>query len=326
MINSHLDAAHVLAELRSFIEAATPNGPMPAIKPGHRVKFEWPPHPVSYSYHVLASDWSGATTIRMHGETFGVQIARTPLGIFGKIDELWLEARGQSEEDMLRKLRDAAAPLFTRQLGISACLGCEGRFKGHIRDLSPSDLVKMLYCPDRDVASEARTEIETHASLHLFTPALTEILRDERHPQRRSAQWCVLDLFEDLPAFVSNPQEEKEALEAIKSLIWSAPDDYARTIYKAGVVLGGHLPHMAGGRFLISCLDAPSKFGRRSAIHGLFHTVEWVPDLRDEVIASLHKQADLEVEPLLREFAKAMALDIEHGSYEHVPEPVFEGE
>ncbi len=318
--------AHLATELQNYVQSLTPKGPEAAVKPGHRVKFSWPPHPISYSFHVLASDWSGSRTVDLHGEPFEVRIAKTPFGVFGRCQALWLEAKGETEDEMLRHLKRDAEPFFQRQFAIAKCLGSQARFTGHIRDLQPIELLKLLYCPDRDVASEAQTEIETHASSHLFTEALIAILKDERHPQRRSAQWCVLDLFEDLPAFAGTPEEETEALEAMKALIWTATDDYARTTFKAGVVLGGHLPHMRGGKMLLSCLEAPSKYGRRSAIHGLFHTVEWVPDLRDEVLAGLQGSAANDSEPQIRQFAAGLVHDIEQGSYDHVPEPLFAGE
>src|SRR5262249_30763102 len=160
-------------------------------------------------------------------------------------------------ELMLSQLAKAAEPLFQRQICINECRGLEGRFKGHIRDLNPSDLIKLLYCTDRDVANDAHTEIDTHASQRIFTPALVAILNDRRHPYRRSAQWCVLDLFEDLPSFCRHEDEEEAAIQAMRDLIWDAEDDYARTIYKAGVVLGGHLPHKHGGPILLECLNAP---------------------------------------------------------------------
>jgi hypothetical protein len=321
------DAASVLTGLRAFIDDATQRASSTnALDPGHRVKFHWPPHPVSYSYHVLATDWKGSITVDMHGENFDVTLARTPHGVFGRCESLWLESRGTSEEDLIRQLAVDAEPLFQRQFSIARCLGRSERFDDHFRDLSALDLVRLLYCSDRDVANDARIQIETHASQHVFTAALIEVLRDQLHPNRRSAQWCVLDLFEDLPAFVSNAEEETAALEAIKELIWNATDDFARTIYKAGVVLGGHLAHINGGRMLLDCLLAPSKIGRRSAIHGLFHTVEWVPEMRSEVVEALNEVAQSDSEPLLREFAGLMARDIGSGDNDHIQEPIFDGE
>ncbi|RYG46765.1 hypothetical protein EON79_09250 [bacterium] len=197
-----------------------------------------------------------------------------------------------------------------------------GRFTGHMRDLPPIDLIKLLYADDRDVAHEARVEIETHARQADFLPGLLTVLRDRRHPNRRSAQWCVLDLFETLPLYVKNPLQEKEAVDAIKDLVWNAEDDHARAVYKAGVVLGGHIPYGYGAEALLESLDAPSKYGRRSAIHGLYHVVEWIPAMQGRVVAALRHHARLESEPQLREFAVQMASDIER-SAEHVDEPIF---
>ncbi|MFX8988315.1 hypothetical protein ABTN23_19740, partial [Acinetobacter baumannii] len=72
--------------------------------------------------------------------------------------------------------------------------------------------------------------------------ALLEILRDREHPMRRIAQWCVLDLFEDLPSYFPDDEGQKQAVDAMSGLLWDAEDDYARTVFKAGVVLGGHVP------------------------------------------------------------------------------------
>jgi len=315
----------IVSALDRFVSEAVQarGGDTQAVKPSHRVKFQWPPHPVSYEYHVLTSDWKGKATMVTGGESFSVDVAATPYGVFGRCEALWLEARGDSQELMLVKLEQAAQPLLTRQRMISATLGREARFTDHIRDLEPLDLLKLLYCQDRDVANDARTEIETHASSSVFFPGLIFVLDDRRHPNRRSAQWCVLDLFEDLPSFARDSADEADALRAMKGLIWDAEDDYARTIYKAGVVLGGHLPHMAGGRILLECLAAPSKYGRRSAIHGLYHVVEWIPETQGEVVEALKAHAETEPDPELREFAELMARDIAAGDVDHVPEPVF---
>lgn len=297
-----------------------------ARKPGHRTRFVWPPHPISASYHVLASDWTGRATIDAFGETLAVRVARTPYGVFGRCDAIWLEARGESDDEMLANLLAGAEPLFSRQLAMARCLGLEQRFQGALRELDRLDLMKLLYCDDRDVAGEAITEIEKRPSDPEFFPLLICVLRDRRHPNRRSAQWCVLDLFEDLPSFCRSHADELIAVSAMKELIWDAEDDYARTIYKAGVVLGGHLPYDFGGPVLLECLNAPSKIGRRSAIHGLFHVVEWVPEMQDRVVAALRHQAVEDPEPLLRSFAAGMANDIESGNQDHVLEPVFPGE
>jgi hypothetical protein len=322
------EAAGLVKSLDEFItrEVERNGGSTRAIKPGHRVKFLWPPHPVSYSFHLLASDWAGSTKFEAYGETFEVEVANTRYGVFGRCNAIWLEARGDTAEGMEAAMRASAEPLFRRQFLLGTCLGIEGRFSGHIRDLGPDKLLRLLYCEDRDIANDAMTEIDTHAHSHQFTQALIYILRDNRHPNRRSAQWCVLDLFEDLPSFCKTPGEEQEAVQAMKDLIWNAEDDYARTIYKAGVVLGGHIPHKHGGPTLLECLKAPSKIGRRSAIHGLFHVAEWMPAMRDEVVAKLQEAAQQESDPQLKEFAQLMSRDIAHAEYDHIAEPVFSEE
>ncbi|HVL38130.1 MAG TPA: hypothetical protein VM328_01955 [Fimbriimonadaceae bacterium] len=322
---AQVSSGEIVRDLRAFLEQASRHG-NEAVKPGHRIPFHWPPHPISHKFHVLASDWTGRATFEAHGETFDVAVARTPHGVFGRCLQLWHEARGVDQDEMLTFLKAEAEPLFRRQFAIAETLGLEGRYQGSIQDLSPSELVKLLYCSDRDVAAEAKTEIEKHASLGVFCPALIEILNDDRHPMRRSAQWCVLDLFEDLPRFCAGDADEARCIDAMRNLIWNAKDDYARTVYKAGVVLGGHLPDEHGGPVLLECLDAPSKYGRRSAIHGLFHVVEWHPEMRPRVVAALRAAAEKEADSQLRDFAAAMADDIEAEHYDHIPEPVFSEE
>lgn len=315
----------LVEELKRFIESAVEayGGDTQARNPGHRQPFHWPPHPISPAYHVLTSDWTGKATLELDGETFPVVVATTPNGVFGRCDALWCEAKGDSVETMLENLGQAVEPLLSRQRRIAKAIGRPGRFAGSLAELSYADLLKLLYCEDRDVANDARIAIETHASAGVFAPALIEVLRDLRHPYRRSAQWCVLDLFEDLPSFCHHEAEQEAAVDAMRDLIWDAEDDYARTTFKAGVVLGGHLPATIGGPVLIECLEAPSKFGRRAAIHGLFHVVEWDPDQRDEVVAALRSHAKHESVPELAHFAAEMADDIAVGDADHVTEPLF---
>jgi hypothetical protein len=325
---SQRTAAELAKQLREFIDRAVAahGGSTVAVKPSHRVKFHWPPHPISYSYHVLSSDWTGKAQFEAHGETFDVEVANTPHGVFGRCGAIWHEARGDSVEEMLENLRATAEPLFQRQLLISRTLELNGRFKGHIRELSPLDHLKLLFCEDRDVANEAQSEIETHSCSGYYFDAMIAILDDRKHPHRRSAQWCVLDIFESLPSISRDETDQREAVRAMRALIWDAEDDYARTIYKAGVVLGGHIPDLQGGPTLLECLNAPSRIGRRSAIHGLFHVVEWVPESRNEVVAALRELAGKDPEGLLREFAASMADDIEDGASDHGHEPVFPDE
>jgi len=321
-------AQSIAEELERFIDEAVKarGGATTPVKPTHRVPFTWPPHAVSADYHVMAHDWHGKAQFEAHGEVFEVQVARTPLGVFGRSEKLWHEARGESLEEMLDVLRDAAEPLFKRQFAIAEVLGLPGRFEGRLQDLRPAELVKLLYCPDRDVSNEARIMMETEASLGIFSLALIAILRDQRHPHRRSAQWCVLDMFEDLPSFCPTPELQQQAVDAIKELMWSAEDDYARTIYKAGVVLGGHICTEAAADALIECVNAPSIIGRRSAIHAALHLAEWMPSRKGQVLTKLRNRASIETEPLLKEFTAAMVRDVEQGAVEHMTEPVFPGE
>ncbi len=319
------EPAHELAKnlLRAVDGAVARLGTTAAVEPGHRVKFQWPPHPVSRDYHVLASDWTEHANFEAHGETFDVDVARTPHGVFGRCESLWQEARAGTLEAMLEALREGAEPLFERQFAVSRALGISGRFKGRLRELPPFDLLRLLYCEVRDVASYAATEISTHASSGLFLPSLLEILNDRRHPLRRSAQWCVLDLFEDLPSFARTEDEQAGAVAAMRGLLWDAEDDYCRTAYKAGVVLGGHVAGALGGPALLSVLDAPSRIGRRAAIHGLYHVVEWNPEMRDLVVWALSGAAATDPEAVLRRYAADMARDIDAGK-DHVPDPIFD--
>jgi hypothetical protein len=326
-LDPSLDADSIARELLAYIERVveTNGGDTRPRKPSHRVKFHWPPHPISYSFHVLASDWSGSTSFEAHGERFDVEVAETPYGVFGRCSSIWHEDRGDTLEEMLANLRQSSEPLFQRQLKMAQALERPTRFTGHVGELPALDQLKLLYCEDRDVANDARTEIETHASTGLYFPSLIAILNDRKHPNRRSAQWCVLDLFEVLPMLCQTEGQEFQAVEAMRALIWDAEDDFARTVYKAGVVLGGHIPDKYGGPTLLECLRAPSKIGRRSAIHGLYHVVEWIPDMRSRVLAALHEVAARDPEPLLQQFAGDMAADIEAGR-DHIQEPIFPDE
>jgi hypothetical protein len=294
--------------------------------PSPRAPFHWPPHASSADFHVMHSDWTGDAEVKVQGECFGVKVAKTPYGYFGRVEELWAEARGPSREEMLERLAASIEPLLTRQAVIARTLGREGRYDKPIRDLPPVSLVMLLYCPDRDVSHTALTEIEAHASLQLFGPALMLILRDRRHPYRRNAQWAALDLLEDMPSFWPLDQEHRAGVGAIRDLMWDAEDDYARAIYKAGVVLGGHACTDVAADALLECFDAPSKIGRRSATHAGFHLCEWRPDRRDQVVRELWRLSQSDPEPALRAFCAALIPDIERGEVDHVTEPTFPDE
>ena len=320
-------AEQVLDRIRAAIlEASSRAQDSHPVKPGHRVAFHWPPHGVSYDYHVLPTAWSSIVTREAYGETLTIEIAKTEQGVFARVDGLWNEAKAESEEQAINEAVAGCGPYFARQDAISAALGLPYRFKGKIDELAPEEWVVLLYCSDRDVARSAMVCIEKKASTAVFTKALVEILRDNSHPYRRSAQWCVLDMFEDIAAFCKDCSAKSEAVVAIKDLIWTATDDYARTVFKAGVVLGGHICDDDAADALIACFEAPSKFGRRSAIHASFHLCEWMPERREQVVAALRVAAENDPEPALREFASHMAEDVATGASDHMAEPFFEGE
>ena len=307
---------------REFLKTL-PNSPSAAINPGHRVDFRWPPRAVSLDYHLPRGAWQGKETVTIQGERYDLEVAQAYEMTFGRIEVLRAEAAGKSRDTMISHLTEIVTPFIKRSARIAKTLGLEGRFVGNVRELAPLDLLRLLYCPDRDVAHEASVAIETHASSGVFTPSLILALRDENHPNRRIAQWCVLDMFEDLPSFARTAVHRSNAIQAIKEVMWDADDDYARAVFKAGVVLGGHIATPEAAEALIGCLFAPSKIGRRSAIHAVFHLVEWLPARRGEVLTKLRNVASDDSEPQLRSFAAHIAQDIEHNEHDHSDEPLF---
>lgn len=317
-------AAQLKQHLRSEVERL--GGPQPARKPGHRVPFLWPPPNVTHEYHVLESDWSGSAEIEAYGERFPVKLAKTAYGVFGKIERLWNEAKGDSVEEVLQQLRRGAQPYFDRQLLIGSTIGLEGRYTGRIAALTPLELVKLLYCEDRDIGHDAAVEIEAHASNHLFGYALIEVIMDRDHPNRRIAQWFALDLFEDLPSYLESESDQDAAISSIRDLMIEAQDDFARTVYKAGVVLGGHVCTVPAMNALFEALGRADRIGRRSAIHGLFHLAEWLPEQKDVIVSTLRGAAQTEADAHLKEFAEHIAEDIERGEEEHATEPIFADE
>lgn len=311
-------------ELRDALANWLNSAPITApVDPGPREKFRWPPPSEAALFHVADTDWKGTHEVKIHGETYLVETAETPFGFFARCAALWIDAKGTSLQTCSKLLVDKSRPYFKRMEALSDVLGLSTRFKGHIKDLAPENLLKVLFCRDRDAANEARIEIEKRARTRLYSLALVEILNSNRHPNRRSAQWCVLDLFEDLPEYCRDQSEIDLAIESSQSLIWNSEDDICRVVYKAGVVLGGHLADIGGAKALIHCLNSPSKIGRRSAMHGLFHVVEWVPSLSDEVVQALRERAKTDPEPILRTYALQMAHDIELNETDHVEDPIF---
>lgn len=328
MADSSRQAEQILDAVRSAIRRGVEmaNGSTEAIDPGHRKAFHWPPPAISRDYHVTTDQWADESQHVLRGETYTVQWATNDHGIFGRVIDLWNEALGSTREEVLAELEKGAEPCFDRQDAISQALGLPTRYHGAVSELDNPELVVLLYCCDRDVAYSALIEIETRASRVRFLPAFEAILRDQEHPLRRSAQWCVLDMLEDYSAFCRDERDVESSVAAIEDLIMTADDDYARTTYKAGVVLGGHYCNELAADSLIRCLTEAKRAGRRSAMHAAFHLVEWMPEQRTRFVAALRRAAESESEPLLKEFALHQAHDIEEGSTAHVEEPVFEDE
>lgn len=320
-------SATVLESLERFLseEQDHRGGPADAVAPGHRRVFVWPRHSVVAQYKIKPSQFTKKKRFEIHGEAFQVEIAETPFGFFAKCEELWAEAKGDSEEQMFVNLVQEVEPLFQRQFAISRVLGLQKRYDAPIADLKPSQLILLLYCEDRDVAHKAMYEIDAHASNGLYGAALVRVIEDESHPLRRQAQWCALDIFEDLPNVLGDIPEGK-AIEAIRDLMMRATDDYTRAIYKAGDVLGDHVANDAATKVLVDVmLNGPQPFGRRSAIHGSIHLCEWLPEAKPRVLEALQQVAHNDSEPLLRSYAVATIQDIVSG-VPHGPEPSLPGD
>ena len=301
-------------------------GSSKAIKPGHHVRFQWPPHPISAEYQIPGHAFKDEENFILDGRTYTAQFAETEYGTFGRIEHVWNEARGKNKEEALETLKRDLWPWLYRQTQIAQLLGNPEAHQTNIAELQPLDLLKLLYAPDRDIAHESSLAIEAHASTRVFAESLIAILRDQTHPYRRSAQWCALDLFEDILSFCPEPGSQVEVIAAIKDLISHAQDDYARTIYKAGVVLGGHISTESAGQALLECFDAPHKIGRRAAYHASFHLAEWMPELRDTIVRKLLEAAERDPEPILRHYAEAMAKDVAEANEDHPNDPTFPDE
>jgi|GEM_PF-524559 len=315
------DLAKEMSDWLAKLAALNPDST--SIDPGHRTRFRWPPPSTSYGYHLSEADWSRTIQIEVFGDLIDLEVAETALGIFGRSPRLWLDAKGDTEQGMIDSFTESARPFYDRLDAISTVLEVPRRYNWNFNMMTSLQLLKLLFGRDRDVANAARIVIETREHSVHFSSALNVILANRTHPMRRSAQWCALDIYEDLQSYCKNENETREAIDAIKGILWDADNDFARTVYKAGVVLGGHLPTDIGGPVLIECLKSPSRIGRRSVIHALFHVVEWAPELQNEIVEQLRNHASTESDPDLRVFALRMAADIELEQTDCVPEPVF---
>ncbi|MBS1704969.1 MAG: hypothetical protein JST40_03785 [Armatimonadetes bacterium] len=316
-----LDLASALME---FVKAdAERLGTTKVVKPGHYVPFHWPPRAISLEYHVKGDAFVETEAVEFENSPFTIRIAETPYGVFGRVDNLWHEARGETREDVIRVLGEMAKPILARQREIAQILGLAGRFEGKLADLDALSLMKLLYAQDRSIVHDAMVAIETFPNPFQFGPPMIAVLRDAIHPYRRSAQWGVLDMLEDLPTFCPSEASQNEAIRAIRDLVFYAEDDYARAVYKAGVVLGGHICTPAAGEALLECFKSASKIGRRAAYHAAFHLAEWLPSYRDRVIEGLKNAAVHDPEEILREYCMCMARDVERGEVDHVADPMF---
>ncbi|MBL8060943.1 MAG: hypothetical protein JNK63_09545 [Chthonomonas sp.] len=316
------------AELETWIksEVAKQAGDFSAVKPGHYKPWRWPIHPVSYDYHIPASEWHGSAILEHAGQSFPVVVARTPWGVFGRCEILRAEAKGDSEEDMLLTLLDTCEPLFGRRNQVGELLGLGGPYQGRMRELDALSLLKLFFAADRSIAHDAQKELETKGGLATYGPALVAILNETKHRHRRTAQWLVLDLFEDLTSYCPGPEAEAEALAAIRNMMWNAEDDFARTIYKAGVVLGGHVCTPDAAETIIELMSAPSRIARRSAMHASFHLCEWMPIRKNQVMETLRRATEEDSEPLLRAYSAGLMKDIQNEVVDHIAEPIFDDE
>jgi len=325
-------AEQLLAEFQAFLhrEEERNGGVQPALRPPHRVHFEWRRKLITRKYHIPVAAWTGHATLEIDGQQANVDVAETEYGVFGRCERFWAEARGASVDAMLAALREECEPLWDRQRSIACCLGIEGRVEAPLETLSGLDLLKLFYCSDRDVANEAMEVLEEKASQGIWGPSLLAIMRDRSHPLRRQAQWCALDLLEDLYGFFPDDTLRTDAMETLERFMWDCEDDFARSCYKCGDVLGDHIANDHALDLLLKVLEsAPSHFGRRSAIHGLIHITEWVPRSKDQVISALRRTSELDSQPLLREYALVAISDIGAGApslHPHGPEPSFPGE
>ncbi len=327
MVTHQQSAEALREELQVWIDREVERlGTSEAVDMGHRVEFHWPPRPVSLDYHVHGDQFVDAVIADFDGEPFTVRFAHTSQGVFGRVERLWHEAKGESRAAVLTSLRNAAQPLFSRQRQIATLLGMPGRYCGSISELKPLDLIKLLFAANRDIGREAAVVIETHASTHLFGPCLIEILKNRTHPYRRAAHWQVLDLFEDLPSFCGTVDVQREAVLAVRNLILDATDDICRAIYKAGVVLGGHICTEDAAAALLECFDSSDRIGRRAAYHASFHLAEWLPAWRDRIVTKLQLAAESDPEPTLVIYCRHMARDVANEDIDHVADPVFEDE
>lgn len=296
------------------------------IRPEDYKPWKWPPHPVSFDFPIPKDAWTGRAILEARGGQFEVEVATTEFGVFGRCHELLLESRGPHIAEMLTHMAFLAEPLLVRQERKASALGLTGRFTNPIRSVGPLGWLQLLFAEDRAIARDAQAEIETEGPALLFSASLMRILLEAKHPMRRQAQWAVLDILEDIQSYFPTPLEQDRAVDVILEFMDTTLDDYARAVFKAGVVLGGHVCSDYAADGVLKLFHSKNKIARRSAMHCVFHLAEWLPSRRSEITNALRAVGQTDPEPLLRHYATAMARDVEAGGVDHILEPKFDDE
>ncbi len=102
---------------------------------------------------------------------------------------------------MLLNLERSSQPLFQRQLAINECLGKPGRFTGHIRDLSPSELVRLLLLQgSRRWPTSPHRNRDPRAAIGLHPGPNWNSSRTGGTLTAARPSGAFLDRFEDLPS------------------------------------------------------------------------------------------------------------------------------
>lgn len=315
-------------ELRAWLDICVigQNGNDAPLKPDHYKPFHWPLHPISHDYAIPKEAWNQAVTWTFHGRSFEVLVATTSQGYFGRCEGMRAEATGVGLEEMLKELERTCEPLYRRRTEVAAKLGLDEPYQGSLNDLDILSLFKLFFANDRALAHDAANRLETGLPHAMMPHLLLEVLKESKHQNRRVAQWLALDMLEHHESYTNAEVTDVEFAEAIKTLMWNATDDYARTMFKAGVVLGGHMCTAASAKTILALISSPSPIARRSAMHASFHLREWMPE-QEEAVLSILKQVELnDPEPMLRAYANGLQADILSGDTDHVLEPTFSNE
>jgi hypothetical protein len=312
-------------ELRAWLDARAIKykGQNEPKKPDHYTPFHWPVHPISHDYAIPKGAWNQIVSWEFHGKIFEVLVAETHQGFFGRCEGMRAEAMGASLQGMLKELKKTCEPLYQRRMEVARRLDLPEPYQGSLNDLDLLSLFKLFFANDRALAHDAANRLETGLPHAMMPHAMLEILRETQHQNRRVAQWLVLDMLEHHESYVTSEVTDADFASALRDLMWDAQDDYARTIFKAGVVLGGHMCTPASANTILELFSAPSAIARRSAMHASFHLREWMPEQEQSVLEKLALIAESDPEPLLTVYANGLRADILSGDTDHVLEPTF---